>query len=395
MESDKITGEDKDLIFRFQNECYSQSLSHTRVVFYLDKLKHVCLRWSSVPLHEMDKDSVKETIARIERDGWHQHKKRKDDNTESEKIRYSEHTKQGYKVTIKKFFQWAKGNEWKSKKYPDMVDWIRTSVPHNHKRLPEEILTQEDVFKMINSSSNIRNKALISSLYESGCRIGELLPLKLKNLEFDNYGAVIHVHGKTGSRRIRLITSVPHLANWVNNHPNKDNPESEIWVSVGTRNNSKMISYHLVLKILRKVAKKSGVEKAINPHMFRHSRATYLANKLTEAQMKEFFGWTQGSEMASVYVHLSGRDVDSAILKIHGKLLEEKTEDKLTLKKCPRCYQENSSDVDFCYRCHLPLNEKTALELQSKEKQLLSMITPEMIEGMIEKKVNELLKAHQ
>ena len=40
-----------------------------------------------------------------------------------------------------------------------------------------------------------------------------------------------------------------------------------------------------------------------------------MANYLTEAQMNVYFGWTQGSDMPGVYVHLSGRDIDDAILK--------------------------------------------------------------------------------
>ena len=36
----------------------------------------------------------------------------------------------------------------------------------------------------------------------------------------------------------------------------------------------------------------------------------------TEAQMKEHFGWVPGSYMPSTYVHLSGKDVDGAILKV-------------------------------------------------------------------------------
>jgi hypothetical protein len=39
--------------------------------------------------------------------------------------------------------------------------------------------------------------------------------------------------------------------------------------------------------------------------------------------MKEYFGWVQSSDMASVYVHLSGRDVDSALLKLHGMIQED------------------------------------------------------------------------
>ena len=36
--------------------------------------------------------------------------------------------------------------------------------------------------------------------------------------------------------------------------------------------------------------------------------------------MNTYFGWIQGPEMSSIYVHLSGRDIDYAILKANGVL---------------------------------------------------------------------------
>jgi len=50
----------------------------------------------------------------------------------------------------------------------------------------------------VSSAINPRDKAFISLLYESGCRIGELLNLKIKNVEFDANGAVLIVNVKTG-----------------------------------------------------------------------------------------------------------------------------------------------------------------------------------------------------
>jgi len=48
--------------------------------------------------------------------------------------------------------------------------------------------------------------------------------------------------------------------------------------------------------------------------------------------MKQYFGWVQGSDMASVYVHLSGRDVDNALLKLNGlEVKEEKKRNSLKL----------------------------------------------------------------
>jgi hypothetical protein len=39
--------------------------------------------------------------------------------------------------------------------------------------------------------------------------------------------------------------------------------------------------------------------------------------------MKEHLGWVQGSNMPQIYVHLSGKQIDNAILKIHGIIKEE------------------------------------------------------------------------
>jgi hypothetical protein len=76
--------------------------------------------------------------------------------------------------------------------------------------------------------------------------------------------------------------------------------------------------------MLIEIAKKASVsENKFNLHKFSHSRATWYASKLTEAQMKELFGLRQDSKMASIYVHLSGRDIDKAVLQARGKLPKE------------------------------------------------------------------------
>ena len=74
--------------------------------------------------------------------------------------------------------------------------------------------------------------------------------------------------------------------------------------------------------------------------------------------MKEYFGWTQGSDMAATYVHLSGRDVDSTLLQMYS--LKEKQEDKtakLDVKICRRCKERNSPAQEFCGKCGNPLDE--------------------------------------
>ena len=88
-------------------------------------------------------------------------------------------------------------------------------------------------------------------------------------------------------------------------------------------NHEKGLDYPAINKRLKEIAERTGIKKPVNPHNFRHSRATYLAKKLTEAQMCQYFDWVQGSKMPATCVHLSGRDLDDAILKIHGKISKE------------------------------------------------------------------------
>ena len=75
--------------------------------------------------------------------------------------------------------------------------------------------------------------------------------------------------------------------------------------------------------------------------------------------------------MASVYVHLSGRDIDNAILKnVYGRKTEEierKNELVTETKVCLRCKEENVISNKFCYRCGMPLDEDLNKEILKNE----------------------------
>jgi len=206
----------------------------------------------------------------------------------------------------------------------DVFREIRPSFRHKGMKLPEDILTVDEVQRMVREAYNVRDKALISVLYESGTRIGELLPMRVKDVTFDEYGAVLMADGKTGMRRMRIV-NVKELKDWLYFHPSGNNPEAFLWVNL--YHSDEYVGYGAVSKMLKETAERCGIKKRIHPHLMRHSRATHLANKLTESQMRIFFGWTGGSKMSATYVHLSGRDVDEAILEMNGLRKTEMPED--------------------------------------------------------------------
>ncbi|MEK6898379.1 MAG: tyrosine-type recombinase/integrase [Nanoarchaeota archaeon] len=191
--------QNKEKILEFANYCLANSVGKNKTSRYLYDLHNISI-WLNKKFEDTTKKDIEKIMVKIQ------------------ETKYSEWTKKGYKIIIKKFYKWLRN----SKNYPEEVEWIKSNMKENHKKLPEEMLSEGEVMKMIDNSISKRDKALISVLYDSGCRIGELLGLKIKNIEESEYGAKICISGKTGMRKILLIFSAPYLFEWINNHSNKN-----------------------------------------------------------------------------------------------------------------------------------------------------------------------------
>ena len=337
LERESISSANKKYIKEFSQFCIANGIGAGKVQRYISDLI-ILARWLKKDYKRCNRKDIEFVILKLEQS------------------HYSEWTKYGFKIGLRKFFTWLKNSD----EYPEEVKWIKMRLKNNKGKLPEDLVTEDEVKRMILATKHSRDKALIAVLYESGCRIQEVLTLRIKHIFFDQYGSIITVSGKTGSRRVRLVFAVPYLQEWLNNHINHKDPESFVWL--GRKN--KLIGYASIRKLLKTIAKNADIKKKVNPHNFRHARASYLANYLTESQLKEVFGWAQASRMASVYVHLSGKNTDQAILKVYGKTLEIET-DKANLipKTCPRCQTENEATHKYCKLCGTILDEEERTKL--------------------------------
>ena len=79
----------------------------------------------------------------------------------------------------------------------DIFQSAHAAFKNKDKKLPEDMLTEEEIIKMINAAPNTRDKAMIGLLWDIGSRIGEVGALKIKHIKFNEYGAVILINGKT------------------------------------------------------------------------------------------------------------------------------------------------------------------------------------------------------
>lgn len=351
-ENDKtIPKANREVIIRYVRYRGAQGLSVPRQVRYLSTLRKLS-RLLSGTFEEATKEDMIGAV----------------DAIEHEKTSYA--TKETEKISIKCFFRWLRfGDE--ADDYPPEVKWIKSGGKINHRMLPDKLVTEEEVRKMAENANNPRDRALILVLYESGCRVGDLLPLTVGSVSFDKYGAILNVHGKTGGRRVRIIVSARALTEWLNHHPGVNNPDNPLWTSFDVAGSVRRLEYGAFRKMLGVVAERSAIKKRVNPHSFRHARASNVANVLTEAQMKEYFGWTGDSEMAATYVHLSGRNIDNALFKLNGIKTQEEVngeEHPLAMGKCPRCEEMNPSLNRFCSRCGSPMDMQIAMDVEEKVK---------------------------
>lgn len=296
---------------------------------------------------------------------------------------YAPDTKLEVRKTLKGFYKWFGDG-----KYKETVAWVKTTRSRNNDKLPESLITEAEVRRMIEAASHPRDRAVVSVLWETGARVGEFLTLQVKHVQFDDVGTRLTMKGKTGMRRILLIDSTPYLAEWLASHPKRGRPDTSLWVGIGTVGRDEPLQYAALRKLLAHLAEQAGVKKGSNPHNFRHSRATALAKHLTEAQMDQYFGWVRGSDMPATYVHLSGRDVDEAILKLRGlKPAEPPPESDLAPKACPRCGLANKATGRFCSRCGAALDLRAAMALETEQ----SSVDEKLSRVLKDRKVQDFL----
>jgi integrase/recombinase XerD len=324
-----ICSANKRLIQEFIRDCYAEGLSHARVAKYTNLLKQLARRLQK-PFRKVTIDDIKALLEEVEL------------------ADYSAWTKRDYRIGLKRFWRWLAGTE----QYPEIVSWIKTTLSERSRKHPSDMLNESEIQRLIECANHPRDRALVAVFWETGCRVGELLTMRISSFKDAGEICYLDVLGKTGPRRIPIVASVPDLTRWLSFHPTKGDPSSPMWVRLNRRREPEVLSYPAFCEILRCLVRKAGTKKRVHPHLFRHSRATFLASRLTEAQMKHFFGWTQGSKMAATYVHLSGRDIQESILELYGKGSGGKANGpEITVTRCARCGHENGSTSRFCARC--------------------------------------------
>lgn len=231
-------------------------------------------------------DSFKYTFLALERAT----NKKPEDITKDDLIKYfknfkgADNSKRLAMAVVKRFYIYCKKTE--------IVEWIKLK---NVKEKRIDILTVEDVDKLIETSASPYWKAWISLAFEIGARFGEMAELKWNNISEDCTSVeILTQKTSAGLRRIPLRMSTNYLLNF------------KIQVNKTKNDAIFPLAECTTLVYLKELAKDAKVDKKIYPHLFRHSCATYLCQiGMQEAKIRYMLGWTPNSNMIAKYQHLS------------------------------------------------------------------------------------------
>lgn len=306
---------------------------------------------------------------------------------------YSPATIATYKAILKRFYTWLANPDTFSQRStpPPTVAWITVHLRKKDLRPLERnaLLLPEEISRAIATCRNPRDRALIAVLWETGARISEIGNLQIKHVTKAPHGFTLDLNGKTGHRSPMIISSAPTLAQWLADHPFASNPEAPLWVHrTGTA--PRHLIYASITRLLERDLQRAGITKHVHPHLFRHSRVTYVlaAGLMNESQAKAYFGWTPDSDMLATYAHLVDADANNAILRENNLAPANQRRDELLPISCRICSEINPAKASYCTRCNAVLDLKKAYEHQQlhdlKEELVTSMFRVMVEKGLID-----------
>lgn len=194
--------------------------------------------------------------------------------------------------------------------------------PQIGQHLPD-VLTVEEIDSLIGSidrstKEGQRNRAILETLYSCGLRVSELCNLKISDLYLNEQ--FIKVEGK-GSKQ-RLVPISPRAINEIRNYFIDRNQtlikpgyEDYVFISRFGKNISRIMVFH----IIKELADRIGLKKAISPHTFRHSFATHLLEGGANLRAIQCMLGHESIGTTEIYTHIDRNMLRQEIIEHHPR----------------------------------------------------------------------------
>ncbi len=162
------------------------------------------------------------------------------------------------------------------------------------------ILTLDEVWRIINSTKNIKHRLLLMTTYSAGLRAGEVVKLKPEHI--DSKRMLIRVvNGKGRKDRYTLLSE--KLLKELRRYYQDFHPKPFLFPS--TFKGKTFLSYETVRCIYENARKKADVKKGPGLHTLRHSFATHLLEAGCDIRKIQILMGHSKLTTTMIYLHVS------------------------------------------------------------------------------------------
>lgn len=154
-------------------------------------------------------------------------------------------------------------------------DAVKIGRPKKPKRIIKNVLSESEISRIIQSTKNIREKAMICLLAYTGIRNLEMCNLKLVDIDLGDNQLTVRGGKNIKDRLIHMSSECTNvLIQYLQSFPRQ---KDDFLFQTIVKNNS--LSTGDLRKTLKVIAKRANIEKRVHPHLLRHSLATNLLNR--------------------------------------------------------------------------------------------------------------------
>jgi integrase/recombinase XerD len=186
--------------------------------------------------------------------------------------------------------------------------------PKREKKIPN-VLSKEEVSAILGALNNLKHKTMLALIYSCGLRCGELLKIKLTDV--DAKRNLLRVNQAKG-RKDRLSPLSDKTIAMLREYVKAHKPQTYLFEGMqqGTPYDARSLQYVLKAAVL-----KANIKKPVTLHWLRHSYATHLLENGTDLRyIQEILGHSS-SKTTEIYTHVSTRNLRNIVSPFDSLML--------------------------------------------------------------------------